>query len=98
MNTKTLVALSSFAFFAAPSLAQNPYTQNDDTWIQIDGEVTSVSADSFLLDYGDGVVTVEMDDGDRDADGYKLMQGDKVSVAGTVDDEFYEATTIVDNE
>lgn len=94
MNTKTLIAACSLAFLSAPTLAQNPYLQPDDTWIQLSGEVTAVSADSFLLNYGDGVITVEMDDGDRDADGYKLMEGDKVSVSGTVDDEFYENTTI----
>lgn len=94
MNMKTLMALSSFAFLSAPALAENPYLKADDTWIQLSGKVTAVSADSFLLDYDDGVITVEMDDGDRDADGYKLMPGDKVSVSGTVDDEFYDTTTI----
>lgn len=91
---KTLMVLGSFAFLSAPALAQNPYLKADDTWIQLSGEVTAVSAGSFLLDYGDGVITVEMDDGDRDADAYKLLPGDKVSVSGTIDDEFFETTTI----
>lgn len=72
----------------------NPYLKSDDTWITISGKVESVDVDSFQLDYGDGQVTVEMDDGDRDADGYKLMKGDEVSVSGIVDDDFYEMTTI----
>lgn len=72
----------------------NPYTKADDTWISISGTVKSVTADSFLLDYGDGIVTVEMDDGDRDADGYKLLAEDKVTVNGRIDDDFYETTKI----
>jgi len=56
--------------------------------------VASVSRDSFILDYGDGSVIVEMDDGDRDADAYKLAGGDKVTVSGRVDDDLFETTTI----
>lgn len=35
-----------------------------------------------------------MDDGDRDADGYKFLAGDKVTVNGMIDDDFYETTKI----
>jgi len=72
----------------------NPYTMADETWITISGTVASVSRDSFILDYGDGSVIVEMDDGDRDADAYKLAGGDKVTVSGRVDDDLFETTTI----
>ncbi|REJ72301.1 MAG: hypothetical protein DWQ34_07030 [Planctomycetota bacterium] len=90
------------ALFAATILAssparaddENPYLMADETWISIDGTVESVSANSFELDYGTGIVTVEMDDGDRDADGYKFVKGDKVRVSGMVDDDLYETTTI----
>jgi uncharacterized protein YdeI (BOF family) len=73
---------------------KDPYMQPDDTWISLSGTVTSVSRDAFTLDYGKGVITVEMDDGDRDADGYKLMKGDNVTVNGKIDDDFFETTTI----
>jgi uncharacterized protein YdeI (BOF family) len=73
---------------------KNPHMQADDTWINLSGTVDSVTKDSFMLDYGKGLIKVEMDDGDRDADGYKLVQGDKVTVSGMVDDDFYETTTI----
>ncbi|HBX36429.1 MAG TPA: hypothetical protein DEG76_03635 [Pseudohongiella sp.] len=79
---------------AAAAQTQSPYLQPDDTWISLSGTVESVTADSFLLDYGRASVTVEMDDGDRDADGYKLMEGDKVVVNGLIDDDFFEMTTI----
>ncbi|MFC0444646.1 hypothetical protein ACFOD1_05055 [Pseudidiomarina halophila] len=94
MKTNKLVALISSVLLTAPAWAQNPYLQADDTWIQISGTVESVSADTFELDYGDGLVTVEMDDGDRDADAYKLLPGDNVTVSGLIDDDFYEMTSI----
>lgn len=93
---KTLTAGLLAAFLAAPALAQDesPYAKADDTWISIDGTVHTVSADEFELDYGPGTITVEMDDGDRDADAYKLAFGDKVRVSGRIDDDFFEETTI----
>lgn len=86
--------LAAGAFLASGAAAQDPYLQPDDSWISVDGTVDEVMANAFTLDYGDGIITVEMDDGDRDADGYKLMQGDRVSVAGVVDDDLFERTTI----
>lgn len=82
------------ALLAVPLQGQSPYLQPDDTWISIDGTVSSVMADQFTLDYGDGMVIVEMDDGDRDADAYVLTQGDEVTVNGMVDDDFRELATI----
>ncbi|MEJ2538464.1 MAG: DUF5666 domain-containing protein [Gemmatimonadota bacterium] len=83
------------AMLASPMAAQeNPYAQPDESWISIDGTVESVMADAFTLNYGDGVITVEMDDGDRDADAYQLMSGDRVTVTGLVDDDLFEVATI----
>lgn len=92
--SKVLLAAVLGAFLAAPALAKNPYARADDTWISISGKVKSVSPDSFVLDYGEGTITVEMDDGDRDADAYKLLAGDQVTVNGVIDDDFFERTTI----
>lgn len=89
-----ILAVAAAALLVAPAHAQDPYEMADDTWISLSGEVEEVSADEFLLDYGGGMVTVEMDDGDRDADGYKLVRGDDVTVTGVIDDDFFEATTI----
>ncbi len=82
---------------SATAAAKNPYLAANNTWITINGTVKSVSPNSFVLDYNNGVVIVEMDDGDRDADGYKLVPGDKVRVNGVVDDDFFELTTIEAN-
>jgi len=94
---ENLLTMCAAMIFAAPMASaddENPYLQPNATWISIDGTVDSVSADSFELDYGPGLITVEMDDGDRDADGYKLAKGDKVRVSGMVDDDLYETTSI----
>ncbi|MDX1680078.1 MAG: hypothetical protein R3242_05030, partial [Akkermansiaceae bacterium] len=72
----------------------DPYDKPDRSWLSISGEVTSVTPDTFLLDYGDGAITVEMDDFDNDADAYKLVVGDEVTVYGRVDDDLFETTSI----
>jgi uncharacterized protein YdeI (BOF family) len=94
-NTMKLILTGLLTLFlAASALAQNPYAKPDDTWISISGEVRSVSPDEFVLDFGEDNIIVEMDDGDRDADAYKLVEGDKVTVNGLIDDDFFETTTI----
>lgn len=89
-----LFVLAAAGLSVAQADEPNPYAMTDDTWLTINGTVSSVSRDSFTLDYGDGTVIVEMDDGDRDADAYKLLTGDKVTVAGRIDDDFLETTKI----
>ncbi len=91
---KTAALIGCTALFATSAMAEDPYTKPDDAWISISGTVDSTEKDAFTLDYGDGLVTVEMDDGDRDADGYKLVEGDKVTVNGRVDDDLFELTKI----
>ncbi len=94
-NTPKLVLAGLLTLFvAASALAQDPYAKPDDTWISISGEVRSVSPDEFVLDFGEDNIIVEMDDGDRDADAYKLVEGDMVTVNGLIDDDFFETTTI----
>lgn len=89
-----LGAMATLAVAASPVEAKNPYTRANNSFISINGTVDSVSADKFMLNYGDGLVTVEMDDYDRDADGYNLMKGDKVRVSGFIDDDVFETTKI----
>lgn len=83
-------------FLICPTVAadHNVYTRPDGSWISISGTVEDVRMDTFTLDYGHGLVTVEMDDGDRDADAYKLIKGDDVTVYGFIDDDLFETTKI----
>lgn len=88
------VALSTLGMAPTALAAPNPYARANNSFISISGKVDSVSPDAFMLNYGDGVVKVEMDDRQRDADGYKLMKGDKVRVTGFIDDDVFETTKI----
>ena len=71
-----------------------PYAKSNDSWISISGTVASPQPDSFSLDYGDGVIIVEMDDWDTYGDAYPLMEGDRVTVYGKVDDDLFELSSI----
>jgi uncharacterized protein YdeI (BOF family) len=90
----TLSLASLLVLFAGQATAQDPKMQPDETWVSVSGTVDAVSADEFVLDYGKDIITVEMDDGDRDADAYKLLEGDKVTVSGKIDNDFFEIRTI----
>ena len=92
---KMLLSVAIAACAAAPlaAAAANPYQQPDDSWIMLNGTVKSTTADSFLLDYGKGVVTVEMD-APGSQSGFKVKPGDKVSVTGMVDDDAFETASI----
>jgi uncharacterized protein YdeI (BOF family) len=94
-----LTACAAGPLLALPAAAgdvksKNPYAMSNNSWISLSGEVESVKPDSFLLDYGKGRIKVEMDDNDRDAEGYKLVKGDKVTVYGYVDADMFQTRTI----
>jgi uncharacterized protein YdeI (BOF family) len=72
----------------------NPYLQPDDSWISISGTVVEPRAEHFMLDYGSGMITVEMDDWDSYGEAHSLMDGDKVRVFGRVDDDLFEVSSI----
>ncbi len=90
----TAILATSLTSGVAMAQDPNPYMRPDDTWISINGTVQDITRNSFGLNYGDGVVIVEMDDGDRDADAYKLSEGDEVTVNGLIDNDFFETTSI----
>jgi uncharacterized protein YdeI (BOF family) len=76
------------------SMGPNPYAQADDSWISLSGTVGQVRRDTFELDFGERTITVEMDDSDRQAETYALRMGDKVTVNGVIDDDFFETSKI----
>lgn len=99
LTTCSVVAIMVSAF-AAPAVAasdsakDNPYTQPDGTWVSLSGKAIETEADTFKLDYGDGVITVEMDDWSWYEDPGEILEGDKVTVYGEVDDAFYDKARI----
>ena len=78
----------------AGTQAAEPYSKPDDSFVSISGTVASPTADDFVLDYGSGTVLVEMDDWDSYGDAYGLMDGDRVTVFGRIDDDFFEVAKV----
>lgn len=101
MIKRTSIVISALAvalgFAMAPgALAEDkdPYLQPDESWISISGTAVETDADSFTLDYGDGIITVEMDKWDWYEKDFQVIEGDKVTVYGEIDDDLYETTKI----
>ena len=67
---------------------------SDASWISLEGTVISKTPNAFLLDYGSGNVTVEMDDWDFFREPRHLLLGDRVSVTGRVDRDLLDRATI----
>ncbi|YCM43663.1 hypothetical protein V2O64_20365 [Verrucomicrobiaceae bacterium 227] len=63
----------------------SPWDKDDGEWITIAGKITVAGVNKFTLDYGKGAVVVEMDDYDRELEGFHLKVDDKVIVVGRVD-------------
>ncbi|MBD3343980.1 MAG: hypothetical protein GF401_02840 [Chitinivibrionales bacterium] len=81
-------------FTAAGIMAKSPYTKPNNSWISLEGTIVATTDNTFDLDYGQGIVTVEMDDWDWYEEGKALIVGDDVTVYGRVDDDLYETTSI----
>lgn len=92
-NLITAALLTSFAGTAMA--AGDPSGLPDQASVVLSGTAVETTPSTFLLDYGKGTLTVEMDDWnwvDEEARG--LIEGDKVTVYGRIDDGFAEARTI----
>ncbi len=93
LRKSVLLAATSLSLAAAPALAQDVATLEDDEWISLAGTVAASSGDDFTLHYNGEYITVEMDQYDAyEAD--FLVPGDQVTVTGEVDNDFFERTTI----
>lgn len=101
-RTAGLALLISSSLLPAVGLGQDNESSVDlseyknNSYISLEGTVESVSPNSFVLSYsedGDDVL-VEMDDGDRDADAYRLLPGDRVTVYGVMDRDLFESRKI----
>ena len=93
-NLLGLSILAALSLLALPAQAADPYTQPDDSWISVTGTVADTHDESFELDYGEGLITVEFDDWDWYNENAAILDGDRVTVYGAVDDDLYETRTI----
>lgn len=90
---KTLITFAIGSLLTLPAWAQSPYMEPDDTWMTLSGTVHSTDDDGFMLDYGDGVLEVEVERRDDTAVS-SLQRGDKVTVTGVIDDDLFETTSL----
>lgn len=68
-------------------------TTFDEEWIMLSGKVETVLATSFLLDYGQDDITIELDKFDWDVE-RSVLPGDRVTVTGRMDRNLYDARSI----
>ncbi len=95
MQRAISVALLGSCFVYAQTVTAADKPQGaDQSWINITGTVAAANADFFYLDYGEGVIRIEMDDWDWYKEGANMLEGDTVTVYGRIDDDIYETKTI----
>ena len=86
-----VVALSATA--VGPAMSQEVATTYEDEWISLAGTVETVLATSFVLDYGEDDITVELDKFDWAVDRSDLFDR-QVNVIGRMDRNLYDNRSI----
>lgn len=90
-NTSTQPAISA----PAPSRQEATFAiAGNGSLLNLAGKVASTTPNSFQLNTGTDVVTVEMDDWDWFREGRALQPGDEVVVTGRVDQDVWEKKKI----
>jgi len=75
-------------------MAQMPKLQPDDSYVSISGTVLTAEDDEFSLDYGQGHISVEMDDMGWVGNQPELVPGDEVTVYGRVEEHLFVDASI----
>ncbi|WP_144394428.1 hypothetical protein [Pleionea sediminis] len=91
---RTTLSLLVSTVLCPLALAGNPELKPDDAYITVDVTVKATAVSSFILDYGEGEILVEMDDWDRYKEGAGILRGDKVTARGFIDHDLYETKKI----
>lgn len=96
MHMLRMLFMAALVILPASSLvAQDPKKAEENSWISLNGTVTATDDSGFELDYGSGVVRIQM----RDWRWYKadrpIQAGDDVQVNGIVEDDQGEKQNIV---
>lgn len=84
----------SFQIASAMDLDSQSEIKVKETWIGVNGTVTDPKPKKFMLDYGKGKLTVEMDGWKWYTQNYKKMTGDKVTVYGRLNETFIQGKVI----
>jgi uncharacterized protein YdeI (BOF family) len=91
---KFILALIVTGLTLSQANAQSPYAMEDDSWISLSGTVQSIDGDSFVLDYGEGTINVELEDWDWYPETSSGLVNETVTVSGMIDDDFFETAEI----
>jgi uncharacterized protein YdeI (BOF family) len=94
---RTLLAAALVAATLAgpvPALAADPKTEPVSSTISVTGKVAAVADDQFTLDYGDDIITVEMNNWDFYRNNARIKPGETVAVRGTIDTDWYDKRMI----
>src|SRR6056297_1890084 len=86
-----VVALSATA--VGPAMSQEVATTYEDEWISLAGTVETVLATSFVLDYGEDDITVELDKFDWTVE-RSVLDDAQVTVTGRMDRHLYDNKSI----
>lgn len=86
-------ALAAWLTVASPTYSGEVATTPDEEWISLSGKVQAILATSFMLDYGENDITVELDQFDWDLE-RSLLQGEQVTVAGRIDRNMHDSKSI----
>lgn len=92
LSSAAVTAMAAMA--AGPALAEQSSAQTDDSWVAVSGEIAQAGPQSFVLDYGQGLITVDMEGWDWYNETSQLRAGEYVTVVGDVDDAFFDAEEI----
>jgi uncharacterized protein YdeI (BOF family) len=94
--TTTMVAgLAAWGTSTAFAQQDTVHTLQDNSNVVLSGTVAGVNQDEFVLNYGSGTVTVEMDDWDFFKDKARaLVPGETVTVTGHIDDDLFEGREV----
>jgi uncharacterized protein YdeI (BOF family) len=84
-----LAGAAGLALTATPTAAEEAVEASNGEWLSLSGSVVSRAPESFVLDYGDDTITVEMDDYDWYNEN-AVTVGDEVIVTGRMDADFWE--------
>lgn len=99
----TILGAAITAFGNSAIAADKVANEPDGSWVSVKGTVVAWLEDSFILDYGENTISVEVDSWDASDNAESILNGYQVTVHGRVDDDFYqersiEADTIYVNE
>ncbi|NHK28790.1 hypothetical protein FF098_012790 [Parvularcula flava] len=91
----TTVSAAALMFGAASAQTSDVSTATEGDYVSLTGTVNSVEEDSFTVDYGTNIIEAEFDDlfSSVEVD-ERLSPGDRVTVYGTVDDDWFEGRVI----